>query len=70
MGEGKPTVTILTQEELNELISGIEKKHPWLAEKYEDDEICSCCKVDYDEWTEEVIRNWRCYEKYRFLNGD
>lgn len=70
MEKGKLKVITLTQEELDELISEIEKKHPWFAEKYEDEETCSCCKVDYEEWSEEEISDWRNYEGYRFLNGD
>lgn len=45
----------LTLEEVESTISKLERQYPDFKEVYENDEICSCCKVDYNSWDFEKI---------------
>lgn len=60
----------LTLDEVERTISDLENKHPDFKALYMDQETCSCCKVDYDLWDPQKIRDWRLYESRRFLRGD
>lgn len=66
----KPKVKVVSKEECEGVILSLERKHPDFKELYEDEDICSCCKADYREWSWEKVKDWKQYESYRFLGGE
>lgn len=58
-----------TLEDIEREIQGLEEKYPWFESHWEDDEICSCCKIDYREWDRDTIREWERYDMLRFFRG-
>lgn len=63
-------MVVLTEKGVRDALWGLEEKHPDFKDLYDDDSICSCCKVDYDLWSFEKVNDWRSYTSRRFLLGE
>lgn len=60
----------LTEKEIRATIRSLEETYLDFKDLYEDDSICSCCKVDYNLWSFEKVNDWELYTGRRFLLGE